>query len=60
MKLIGRVPLGAHRRGALRIHWNLKVNGHRLPRGRYLITLRGFDLKHNLLGTTKPVIFTVR
>jgi hypothetical protein len=59
LKRVGRVPLGKHHRGQVRIHWNLKVNGHRLGRGRYLITLRGFDSHHNLLGTTKPVIFTV-
>lgn len=60
LKLVGRVPLGKHRHGHVHIHWNLKVNGHRLGRGRYLITLRGFDRKHVLLGTTKPVTVTVR
>ncbi len=60
LKLIGRVPLGAHHSGHLRIHWDLKVNGHRLGPGQYLITLRGFDTKHNLLGTTHPDTFTIR
>jgi hypothetical protein len=59
LKLVGKVPLGAHHKGRLRIKWNLKVNGHRLGRGRYLITLRGFDRKHTLLGTTNSVIFTI-
>ena len=59
LQTIGNVPLGHHRHGHLRIRWNLKVNGHRLGRGKYLITLRGFDQHHVLLGTTKPVIFTV-
>jgi hypothetical protein len=58
-KTIGRVPLGSHHPGHLRIKWNLKVNGHRLHRGKYLITLRGFDGQHHLLGATNPVIFTV-
>jgi hypothetical protein len=32
----------------------------RLGRGKYvIITLRGFDQHHVLLGTTKAVIFTV-
>jgi hypothetical protein len=57
---VGRVPLGLRHRGHTRIHWDLKVNGHKLHRGKYLITLRGFDHHQNLLGTTNPVIFTVR
>ena len=60
LRPVGRVPLGHHSRGRLRLHWDLKVNGHRLGRGRYLITLRAFDSHGNLLGTAKPVIFTVR
>jgi hypothetical protein len=60
LKLVGRVPLGKHRQGHVRIHWSLKVNGHRLGRGKYLITLRGFDRRQILLGTTKPVVVTVR
>lgn len=59
LRAVGRVPLGRHRHGRVRIHRNLKVNGHRLGRGKYLITLRGFDRRHILLGTTKPVTFTV-
>ena len=59
LRPVGRVPLGHHSRGRLRLHWDLKVNGHRLGRGRYLITLRAFDSRGNLLGTAKPVIFTV-
>ena len=59
LQTIGKVPLGKHRHGHVRIRWNLKVNGHRLRRGKYLITLRGFDQRHVLLGTTRPVIFTV-
>ena len=59
LKLVGRVPLGKHHRGHVHIRWNLKVNGHRLGRGKYLITLRGFDKHKVLLGTTKPVIVTI-
>jgi hypothetical protein len=60
LQAVGKVPLGKHRHGRVQIRWNLKVNGHRLGRGKYLITLRGFDRQHVPLGTTKPVIFTVR
>jgi hypothetical protein len=60
LRNVGRVPLGLHHRGQVHIRWNLKVNGHRLKPGRYLITLRGFDAHLNPLGTTKPVVFVVR
>ena len=60
LKLVGRVPLGPHHRGRLHIRWNLKVNGHRLSRGTYLIVLRGFDRHRILLGTTKPLFVKVR
>ena len=59
LKAVGRVPLGRHHRGRVHIRWNLKVNGHKLGHGKYLITLRGFDRHRNPLGTTKPVIFKV-
>jgi len=54
LKPVGRVPLGKHHRGHVSIHWNLRVNGHKLNPGQYLITLRGFDRHHVPLGTTKP------
>jgi hypothetical protein len=57
---VGRVPLRHHRTGRLKIRWNLKVNGHRLRPGRYLITLRALDNHRNVLGVTNPVIFTVK
>jgi hypothetical protein len=60
VKTVGRVPLGRHHRGVVRIRWNLKANGHRLRHGTYLITLRGFDRHHVLLGTTKPALLKVR
>ena len=59
LKTIGKVPLGKHHHGRVRIHWNLKVNGHKLHHGKYLITLRGFDKHHVLLGTTKPATLTI-
>jgi hypothetical protein len=56
LRTVGRVPLGHHHTGKLKIHWNLKVNGHRLHHGRYLITLRALDAHKNVLGLTHPVI----
>jgi hypothetical protein len=55
---VGRVPLGTHAKGALKLRWNLKVNGKRLHAGNYRITLRALDTKGNVLGLTKP--FTLR
>ena len=40
---------------AERPRWNLKVNGHRLHRGKYRVTLRALDSHRNILGLTKPV-----
>jgi uncharacterized delta-60 repeat protein len=36
---VGRVPLGKRGAGA-RIRWNLRVNGHRLPHGTYVVNVR--------------------
>jgi hypothetical protein len=60
VRAVGRVPLGRHHKGRVKIRWNLKVNGHRLAPGRYLITLRALDRHNDVLGTTKSVIFTVK
>ncbi len=38
-RLVGTVPLGHHRAGRVTIHWNLKVAGRRIKRGRYLLIL---------------------
>jgi hypothetical protein len=53
-KRIGRVPLGSQHKGALHLHWNLRVNGRRLHSGRYRITLRALDKKGNVIGLTRP------
>jgi hypothetical protein len=60
VRKVGRVPLGRHHKGRVKIRWNLKVNGHRLAPGRYAITLRALDRHRNVLGTTNTVVFTVR
>jgi hypothetical protein len=56
---IGRVPFGPHPTGRLRIRWNLRVNGHKLGNGRYLITLRVFDHHNYLIALARPVAITV-
>ena len=61
LKTIGKVPLGNHKRGRNSIRWNLKVNGRKLSRGKYLITLRAFD-KHRrkVIALSQPVVITIR
>jgi hypothetical protein len=58
-KNVGRVPLGHHPRGSLKVRWDLKVNGHRLKPGKYLVTLRALDRHRNVLGTTNPAIVKI-
>jgi hypothetical protein len=60
LRTVGRVPLGRHPRGRLHIRWNLEVDGHKLGQATYLITLRGFDRHHKLIGTTRPATLVLR
>jgi len=60
LRKVGRVPLGLHHKGRVKIHWDLKVNGHLLKAGRYAVTLRALDKRRNVLGTTKTVVIAVR
>jgi hypothetical protein len=57
---VGRVPLGTHHKGRFNRRWDLKVNGRRLHRGRYRITLRALDSHRNILGLTRPVTIRIR
>jgi hypothetical protein len=59
LQLVGRVPLGVHHKGRVRIRWNLRVNGQPLTPGRYLVTLRALDIHGNIVALAKPVIYTV-
>jgi hypothetical protein len=58
-RTVGRVPLGHHPRGSLKIRWNLKVGGHRLRPGKYLITLRALDRHRNVLGYANPAVVKI-
>ncbi|MGE0027747.1 MAG: hypothetical protein AB7O78_19895 [Thermoleophilia bacterium] len=59
LETVGRVPFGSHHKGALNVPWNLRVNGHRLPPGRYLITLRALK-GANPVATARPVQIRIR
>jgi hypothetical protein len=60
LKKVGRVPLGHHRKGHLRLRWNLRVNGKPLHKGRYRVTLRALDKKKHVLGLTRPATIRIR
>lgn len=57
---VGRVPFGLRHPGRLRIRWNLRVNGHKLAQGRYVITLRMFDVHMDLIALARPIEITIR
>jgi WD40-like Beta Propeller Repeat len=58
LKTVGRVPLGHHPRGKFAIRWDHRVGGHKLARGRYLVTLRAVAKNNTVTELGKS--FTVR
>jgi hypothetical protein len=57
---VGRVPFETHARGALHVRWNLRVGGHRLRPGRYLVTLRAFDSRRKeVIARALPVVVRI-
>jgi hypothetical protein len=58
IRQIGRVPLGATRKGHNRFRWNGKVNGKRLKRGQYLLTYRALR-RARIVSTSGSIRFTV-
>ena len=58
IRQIGRVPLGATRKGRNSFRWNGKVNGKRLKRGTYLLTYRALR-RERIVSTSGSVRFTV-
>ena len=57
LKLIGRVPFGKFAKGRRHAHWNFAVNGKRLRRGTYQVTVRAVtpSLKIRDLGTPRII-----
>jgi hypothetical protein len=60
LRKVGRVPFGSFRRGKHRVHWDLRVNGHQLRPGRYLVTPRALTKKGVVRELGKPHIVRVR
>ncbi len=62
LKLVGRVPLGSFKRGRRthRVRWDHKVNGKRLRRGEYLVTVRSVTSKARVRDLGTPVRVRIR
>jgi len=58
IKQVGRVPLGATRKGRNSFRWDGKVDGRRLKRGTYLLTYRALR-GARIVSTSGSVRFTV-
>jgi hypothetical protein len=56
---VGRVPLGLHHKGRVHVHWSLRVNGHKLRRGRYLITLRALGRDQHVIAAARLGVITI-
>jgi len=60
LKTIGRVPLGRFTRGTHTLHWNLRVAGHRLAPGTYLVTPRSVTKGQIVTGLGTPHVLKIR
>jgi hypothetical protein len=60
LRLVGRVPLGFFKKGHHHLRWNLRVNGRRLQRGRYLVTLRAVTRDAVVRDLAKPHVIRIR
>jgi hypothetical protein len=59
LRFIGRVPLGRFHKGRNRIHWDRRVNGKRLSRGLYQITLRSVTKSAEVRDLGRPVMMRI-
>jgi hypothetical protein len=60
VRRIGRVPLGAARRGRNRFRWNGRVRGRRLKPGTYLLTFRGLNRRGRVLAVSRSLRFVLK
>jgi hypothetical protein len=60
LKVVGHVPLGKFHKGRRHVHWNLRVNGHRLKRGTYQVTLRSLTPSKQIRDFGVPHLIRVR
>jgi uncharacterized delta-60 repeat protein len=52
---VGRVPFGPQRKGRIKISWDYKLNGKRLPAGTYRITMRTLR-QGRVVELARPII----
>jgi hypothetical protein len=57
LKPLGRVPFGHFNKGHGKVHWDLRVNGKKLPKGTYQVTPRAVtkSLKIRDFGTPRII-----
>ncbi len=60
LRLVGRVPLGKFSKGRGHVRWDGRVNGRRLPRGTYQVTVRAVSPKGDVLDFGTPHIVKAR
>jgi WD40 repeat protein len=60
LKLVGHVPLGRFKQGRRHAHWDLRVNGRRLKRGTYQVTLRSLTASEKIRDFGVPHLIRVR
>ena len=58
-KLVGVVSFGRHHKGRVRLHWNRRVRGKRLKRGRYVLILKAIT-GSKLIGVSDALPLLVR
>lgn len=59
LRQVGRVPLGAFKRGRGRTQWDLEVNGKPLKPGRYLVTPRAVTRRLAVRELGKPRVIRI-
>jgi hypothetical protein len=59
LRTVGRIPLGRFGRGKHRIHWQPRVNGHRLRPGRYQFTVRALSRSGKIRDLGRPRLLRV-
>jgi hypothetical protein len=60
LKLVGRVPLGTFSKRPGKVRWDLRVDGKRLKRGRYQVTVRAVTTKLAVRDFGRPRIIRVK
>jgi beta-propeller uncharacterized protein DUF5122 len=60
LKTVGRIPLGAKRKGRQTIRHKLVVAGRQLAPGRYVLTLRALNPTGGVLALSHPLSITIR